>query len=280
MMQVWGAECLSSPTDRTKSGRAILEKDPNTPGSLGIAISEAVEDALSDDNTHYALGSVLNHVCLHQTIIGLEAKRQFEQIDEYPDVIFGCVGGGSNFSGTVFPFLYDKIKGKKPDLRVVACESMACPKLKSGLYTYDFGDQAGLTPLLKMFTLGHDFVPPPIHAGGLRYHGNAPLLCNLYNDKLIDAVAYYQTEVFNAAITFANTEGFIVAPESAHAIKAVIDEALRCKKDNTPKTILFNNSGHGYFDLSSYEAYFDGRLVDYEYPAELVKQSLERLPKI
>jgi len=280
MMRVWGAECLPSPTNRTKSGRAVLEKDPDTPGSLGIAISEAVEDALLDENTHYALGSVLNHVCLHQTVIGLETKKQFEQIDEYPDMIFGCFGGGSNFSGTVFPFLYDRIKGKKPDLKVVACEPMACPTLTRGLYTYDFGDQAGLTPLLKMFTLGHDFVPPPVHAGGLRYHGAAPLPCNLHNDRIIDAVAYYQTEVFDAAVTFANTEGFIVAPEAAHAVKAVIDEALKCKKENTPKTILFNNSGHGHFDLSSYEAYFDGNLVDYEYPAELVKQSLECLPKI
>ncbi len=280
IMRAWGAECLSSPTDKTKSGRAILEEDPNTTGSLGISISEAVEDAATHNDTNYALGSVLNHVCMHQTIVGLEAKKQFESVDDYPDVIFGCVGGGSNFSGACFPFVGDKLRGKKPDLQIVSCEPTACPTLTKGLYKYDFGDTAGLTPLIKMFTLGHDFVPPPIHAGGLRYHGDSPILCKLTHDGVMDAVAYHQNEVFEAAITFAKTEGIVVAPEAAHAVKAVIDEALRCKKTGEKKTIFFNNSGHGNFDLAAYDAYLDGKLVDYEYPVELVKQSLARLPEI
>ena len=280
IMQAWGAECLSSPTERTNSGRAVLKKDPKTTGSLGISISEAVEDAATHDNTNYALGSVLNHVCMHQTVVGLEAEKQFELADDYPDVIFGCVGGGSNFSGACFPFAGDKLRGEKPDVRIISCEPMACPTLTKGLYAYDFGDQAGLTPMMKMFTLGHDFVPAPIHAGGLRYHGDAPTLCNLTHDGVMDAVAYHQNEVFDAAITFSKTEGIVVAPEAAHAIKATIDEALRCKKEGKEETIFFNNSGHGNFDLSAYDAYFDGKLVDYEYPAELVKQSLAGLPKI
>jgi tryptophan synthase beta chain len=280
LMKAWGAECLSSPTDRTKSGRAILEKDPETTGSLGIAISEAVEDAATHDDTNYAIGSVLNHVILHQTIEGLEAKKQFKIAEDYPDVIFGCVGGGSNFAGLCFPFVGDKLRGEKPDLRVVSCEPMSCPTLTKGLYAYDFGDVAGLTPMIKMFTLGHDFVPPPIHAGGLRYHGDAPTLCNLTKNGVMEAVAYHQNEVFDAAVIFAKTEGIVVAPETAHCVKATIDEALKCKEKGEEKTILFNNSGHGNFDLSAYDAYFEGKLVDYEYPVELVKQSLANLPKV
>jgi tryptophan synthase beta chain len=280
MMHVWGAECLPSPTDRTNAGRSVLGKDPDTPGSLGIAISEAVEDAATHKNTNYALGSVLNHVCLHQTVIGLEAREQLAMVDEYPDVVIGCVGGGSNFAGISFPFAGDKMKGKHPETDLVAVEPSACPTLTKGLYAYDYGDVAGLTPLLKMFTLGHDFVPPAIHAGGLRYHGDSPIVSRLVHDGVSRAVAYYQTEVFEAAQTFARTEGIIVAPESAHAVKGAIDIALECRKTGEAKTILFNNSGHGDFDMSAYDAFYQGKLVDYEYPAELIRQALSRLPKI
>nr|WP_303715514.1 TrpB-like pyridoxal phosphate-dependent enzyme [Methanoculleus marisnigri] len=278
MMQVYGAECIPSPSPRTRSGQAILDRDPETPGSLGIAISEAVEDAASHENTNYALGSVLNHVCLHQTIIGQEAQQQLAMEDVYPDVVIGCVGGGTNFAGLSFPFAGDKMTGKHPETDIVAVEPSACPTLTKGLYAYDFGDVAGLTPIMRMFTLGHDFVPPAIHAGGLRYHGASPLVSRLVHDGVIRAVAYHQNEVFEAAVTFARTEGIIVAPEAAHAVKAAIDEALRCRETKEAKVILFNNSGHGNFDFSSYEAYFAGKLVDYEYPAELIKESLSRLP--
>lgn len=280
MMETWNGEVYRSPSKNTEYGRQYLHKEPDTTGSLGISISEAVEDAATHEGTNYALGSVLNHVILHQTVIGLEAKLAFEQIDEYPDIIFGNVGGGSNFSGASFPFVGDKLTGKRPDLKIVACEPMACPTLTKGLYLYDFGDCAGMTPLLKMFTLGHTFVPPPIHAGGLRYHGDAPLLCKLVKDGWIDAVAYHQTEIFNAAKLFAETEGHIIAPESAHEVKAVIDEALRCKEEGQEEVIYFNNSGHGHFDLGAYDAFLSGKLVDYEYPAELVKQSLANLPEL
>jgi len=277
LMETWGAECFPSPTDRTEAGRRIREKFPDTTGSLGIAISEAVEDAAKHDDTNYSLGSVLNHVLLHQTIIGLEAKKQFEIAETYPDMVFGCVGGGSNFSGASFPFVGDKLRGEKPEVEIISCEPMACPTLTKGLYTYDFGDTAQLTPLLKMYTLGHDFVPPPIHAGGLRYHGDAPILCKLTKEGYMSARAYYQNEVFEAAHIFARSEGFIVAPESAHAVKAVIDEAIRCKKTGEEKVLFFNNSGHGHFDLMGYNLYHEGKLVDYEYPAELIKKSLESL---
>jgi len=277
IMETWGAECFPSPTDRTEAGKMIRKKFPDTTGSLGIAISEAVEDAAKHENTNYSLGSVLNHVLLHQTIQGLECKKQFEVIDEYPDVIYGCVGGGSNFSGVFLPFMGDKLRGEHPDLQVVSCEPTACPTLTKGLYTYDFGDTAMLTPLLKMYTLGHDFIPPPIHAGGLRYHGDAPILCKLTKEGYMDAVAYHQNEVFKAAITFARTEGFLIAPETAHCVKATIDEALRCKETGEEKTILFANSGHGHFDLAAYDAYHEGKLVDYEYPAELIEKSLKAL---
>ena len=279
MMEVWGAECIPSPSNRTASGRKIREEYPDTPGSLGIAISEAVEDAATHDNTNYSLGSVLNHVCLHQTVIGEEALAQFASIDSYPDVVIGCVGGGSNFAGISFPFAGEKIRGKKPDTRIIAAEPAACPTLTKGLYTYDFGDVAGLTPMLKMYTLGHTFIPPSIHAGGLRYHGDSPLVSRLVHDGTAEAVAYRQNEVFEAARLFASTEGQIVAPEAAHAVKAAVDVALECRKTGEEKTILFCNSGHGNLDMYSYDEYLHGRLVDYEYPDDLIREALTHLPK-
>ncbi|MBA7593788.1 Tryptophan synthase beta chain [subsurface metagenome] len=280
LMETWGAECIPSPSKRTKFGKKMLKKDPKCPGSLGIAISEAIEDAVTHEDTKYALGSVLNHVLLHQTVVGLECKKQFKMAGDYPDVMFGCVGGGSNFAGACFPFVGDKLTGKKPDLRVVSCEPKACPTLTKAPYAYDFGDTAKQTPLLKMYTLGHEFIPPPIHAGGLRYHGDAPLMCKLTKEGVMKAVAFHQTEVFKAAITFARTEGIVVAPETAHCVKATIDEALRCKRTGKEKTIFFANSGHGHFDLASYDAYLAKKLIDYEYPAKLVKKALAKLPKV
>lgn len=279
LMQTWGAEVIPSPSTRTQAGKQMLEQFPETTGSLGMAISEAVEDAATHENAHYALGSVLNHVSLHQTVIGLEMKKQFEMLDKYPDTVFGCVGGGSNFSGGSFPFIMDKLKGER-DVRVVACEPMACPTLTKGIYRYDFGDTAGLTPLLKMYTLGHTFVPPGIHAGGLRYHGDAPLLCQLVDEGYMEARAFYQNEVFEAAELFARTEGFVIAPESAHGLKGVIDEAKECKKTGEEKVLCFVNSGHGHFDLSAYDAYNSGQLVDYEYPSELIQEALKNLPEV
>jgi tryptophan synthase beta chain len=277
-METWGGTVHASPSTVTNSGRKILEADPNSPGSLGIAISEAVEDAATHGDTNYALGSVLNHVLLHQTVIGLESKKQFELAGDYPDVIIGCCGGGSNLGGVSFPFLYDKIHGK--DLRVVAVEPISCPTLTKGEFRYDFGDTAGLTPFLMMYTLGHDFVPPGIHAGGLRYHADAPLVCQLYHDRLIEAVSYGQTVVFDAAISFAKTEGIIPAPESAHAIRAAMDEAIRCKEEGKQRTIFFNLSGHGNFDLTAYADFLGGKLEDYEYPVEKIKEALAKLPTI
>jgi tryptophan synthase beta chain len=262
LMQTWGAEVIPSPSDRTSSGKKFLSQNPEHPGSLGIAISEAIEDALSSDEIKYSLGSVLNHVLLHQTIIGLEAKKQFEKLGIYPDVVVGSIGGGSNFAGISFPFIKDKILGERKNLEVWAVEPSACPTLTKGEYRYDYGDTAGLTPLLKMYTLGHDFVPPPIHAGGLRYHGDAPSVCLLYNEGLIKACAYKQTEVFSSAVLFARVEGLLPAPETAHAIKKVIDIALECKKNKEEKVILFNFSGHGYFDLSAYDEFLSGRMKD------------------
>src|SRR5437899_580623 len=278
MMQTWGAEVIPSPSSRTNAGRAILAKDPNSPGSLGIAISEAVEDAATHDDTKYSLGSVLNHVLLHQTVIGLEARRQMELAGEYPDVVIGCIGGGSNMSGLAFPFLADKFKGKK--VRIVAVEPEACPSLTRGEYLYDFGDTAATTPLLKMHTLGHSFVPPAIHAGGLRYHGAAPLLSQLVDDGVIEATAYLQNRVFDAAIQFARTEGIVPAPESAHAIRATIDEAMRARDAGERRVILFNLSGHGHFDMGAYDAYLAGALQDYAYPAEAIREALTELPKV
>jgi tryptophan synthase beta chain len=277
-METWGATVHPSPSQVTNSGRKVLEADPGCPGSLGIAISEAVEDAATHSDTNYALGSVLNHVLLHQTVIGQEAQKQFEMIGDYPDIIVGSCGGGSNLAGISFSFLLDRINGR--DLRVVAVEPTSCPTLTKGEFRYDFGDTAGLTPLLMMYTLGHDFVPPGIHAGGLRYHADAPLLCQLYHDGLIEAVACGQTAVFKAAIAFARSEGIIPAPESAHAIATVIDEAEKCREEGKAKAILFNLSGHGYLDLAAYENYLSGKLEDYVYPDEMIRESLLRLPVI
>lgn len=277
-METWGATVHPSPSTVTNSGRKMLEFDPDCSGSLGMAISEAVEDAATHDNTNYALGSVLNHVILHQTVIGLEAKKQFEMVGDYPDIIVGCCGGGSNLGGASFPFLRDKIHGK--ELRVIAVEPTSCPTLTKGEFRYDFGDTAGLTPLMMMYTLGHDFMPPGIHAGGLRYHADSPLVCQLYHDKLIEAVAYGQTGVFEAAIKFAKTEGIIPAPESAHAIKGAIDEAMKAKEEGKQKTIFFNLSGHGYLDMTAYADYMSGKFVDYEYPEEKIREALLKLPVI
>jgi tryptophan synthase beta chain len=280
LMEIWGAECVPSPSRRTKYGRKVLKEDPQSPGSLGIAISEAIEDAVTHPHTKYSLGSVLNHVLLHQTVVGLEAKRQMEMAGDYPDVILGCVGGGSNYSGLLFPFMADKLTGKKPELQAFSCEPKACPTLTKGVYTYDHGDSAGLTPLLKMYTLGHTFVPPPIHAGGLRYHGDAPLLCKLTKEGYVGALAYHQNEVFEAARLFAKAEGFVVAPETAHAVKAVVDEALRCREKGEEKVILFNCSGHGMLDLGAWDAALQGKLVDFEYPRKLVEKALKELPRL
>jgi tryptophan synthase beta chain len=280
MMEVWGGKCVPSPSPDTKSGRAMLEKDPDCPGSLGLAISEAVEDAATHDDTHYSLGSVLNHVLLHQTVIGLETRKQMEMADVYPDIIVGCIGGGSNFAGMYLPFIKDKIDGTKPNLRVINVEPASCPTLTRGPYTYDFGDEAGLTPLLKMHTLGHAFIPPPVHAGGLRYHGMAPIICHLYNLGLVEAQAEHQLGTFKAGIDFARTEGIISAPETDHAIKVTIDEALKCKESGESKTILLAHSGHGHVDMAAYEAYLAGKLKDYAYPKEKIEEALKGLPKV
>jgi len=280
MIHLWGAEVYPSPTDRTKAGRSVRASSPDTPGSLGMAISEAVEDAATHADARYSLGSVLNHVMLHQTIVGQEAKKQFEKVDRYPDIVIGCVGGGSNFAGLAFPFLQDRLTGSRKDLSVIAVEPTACPTLTKGIYAYDFGDTVGLAPLVKMHTLGHTFVPAGIHAGGLRYHGAAPLVCALVRQKIIQARAYAQLGVFDAAVQFARAEGIIPAPETAHAVKAAIDEALVCKRAGTKKTILFNFSGHGHFDMAAYDAYFARKLVDYEHPEDTITEALSHLPKV
>jgi len=278
LMEVWGAECFPSPTDKTNAGRAALAKDPDTPGSLGIAISEAVEDAATHDDTKYALGSVLNHVMLHQTINGLETKKQLDLVGEKADVLVGCVGGGSNYAGLFFPFVKDKLDGR--DLDIIACEPTACPTLTRAPYRYDFGDTAQLTPLLKMYTLGHSFIPPPIHAGGLRYHGMAPLICLLVDQGVVEPRAFQQPDIFEAAITFARTEGSLPAPETAHAIKAGIDEALKCKETGEEKCIVIAYSGHGHFDLAAYDNYLSGNLVPFELPQEEIDKALAELPEI
>jgi len=274
LMHIWGAEVFPSPTNMTESGRMILKKDPHCPGSLGIAISEAVEDAVKSKNTRYALGSVLNHVLLHQTVIGLETKQQLKLAGEKPNYLIGCVGGGSNFAGLFFPFVKDRLKGG--NLEIIAVEPYACPTMTKGLYKYDFGDTASLTPLLKMFTLGHTFVPPGIHAGGLRYHGMAPLVSALHAKKIIKAVCCHQLDIFKAAILFAKTEGTIPAPETAHAIKAAIDVAKREKN----KCVVFNFSGHGHLDLASYDKYLAGGLKNYAYPTSEIKKALKCLPDV
>lgn len=278
LMETWGGKVFASPSERTEFGRKILEIDPDNPGSLGIAISEAVEEAVKDKETNYSLGSVLNHVLLHQTIIGLEAKKQLEIEGLYPDIVIGCIGGGSNFGGISLPFVYDKINGK--DVRIIAVEPKSCPSVTRGKYTYDYGDTAGMTPLLKMHTLGHNFMPPAIHAGGLRYHGMSPIVSKLYELGLIEAVSYSQNEVFEAGTIFAKTEGILPAPESAHAVKAAIDEAIKAKKENVRKIILFNLSGHGHFDLKAYDDFLNGRLPDHEPTDEEIKEGFKSIPEI
>ncbi|MDR0701345.1 MAG: TrpB-like pyridoxal phosphate-dependent enzyme [Azoarcus sp.] len=282
MMQTWGAEVFASPSTLTETGRKALAETPETPGSLGLAISEAVEEAAGRADTNYALGSVLNHVVVHQSIIGLEAKKQFDKIGLYPDVVIAPCGGGSSFGGIAFPFLGDKAAGDKraENLRAVAVEPASCPSLTKGRYTYDYGDASGFTPMMKMYTLGHDFVPAGIHAGGLRYHGASQLVSQLYHEGLIEAVAVPQLATFDAGVQFARCEGIIPAPESCHAIRAVIDEALACRETGEGKVILFNLTGHGHFDMSSFERYFSGSLEDFAYPAEEVEKSLARLPRI
>jgi tryptophan synthase beta chain len=282
MMQTWGAEVFASPTDRTQAGRKVLAQDPDSPGSLGIAISEAVEEAAADPKVCYTLGSVLNHVLLHQTVIGLEAKKQFEKIGLYPDVIYGPCGGGSSFGGIAFPFLADKFAGEKraANLRCVAVEPTSCPTLTEGAYAYDYGDASGYTPIMKMYTLGHDFVPPGIHAGGLRYHGDSPLVSKLLHEKQLEALAVPQVATFAAGVDFARAEGIVPAPESCHAIRAAIDEALRCKASGEPRTILLNLTGHGHFDMASFDKYLSGQLEDYAYPREAIERSLAGLPKV
>jgi len=275
MMQVWGAQCVPSPSSDTETGKKILAEKPDTPGSLGIAISEAIEDAVTSKDTRYSLGSVLNHVLLHQTIIGLEAKKQFEKIAEYPDVVIGCVGGGSNFAGTAFPFLADKMNGK--EVRVVAVEPASCPTLTRAPYAYDSGDVAMLTPLIPMHSLGHTFVPPPIHAGGLRYHGMAPLVSHVLREGLIEAVALNQLECYKAAVLWAHTEGFISAPETSHALAQAIREAKLAAEEGKEKVIFLNWSGHGLMDLTGYQAYFEGKLKDYPLPQEELERSLASL---
>ncbi|MBI2203989.1 MAG: TrpB-like pyridoxal phosphate-dependent enzyme [Candidatus Rokubacteria bacterium] len=280
MMETWGAQVVASPSTDTQAGKKVLDQDVNSPGSLGIAISEAVEDAATRDDTKYSLGSVLNHVLMHQTIIGLETKKQLEKADDEADIVIACAGGGSNFAGLSFPFAADKLTGKKKKLRLIAVEPSACPSLTKGTYTYDFGDTVGMTPLVKMHTLGHGFIPAPLHAGGLRYHGMAPLVCKLYDEGVIEAVAVPQIATFQAAMQFARSEGVIPAPEAAHAIRVVIDEAERCKKEGKRKTIVFNLSGHGHFDLGAYEQFLAGKLQDYEYPAEKIAEALRGVPQV
>ena len=280
LMETYGAKVYASPTNLTNYGRAVLAEDPDNPGSLGMAISEAVEAAATSNGTKkYGLGSVLNHVLLHQTVIGEEALKQMDMADEYPDVVIGCVGGGSNFSGIAFPFLRENLKNGKRT-RLLAVEPTATPSLTKGVYTFDYGDTARMAPVVKMHTLGHDFIPPRIHAGGLRYHGMAPSICGLYDAGHIEAVAVKQIPTFEAAIQFARAEGIVPAPESAHAIRAAIDEALDAKEKGEKRVILFNLSGHGNFDMGAYEAYLSGKLEDYEYPAEAVQEAMKHLPQV
>ncbi|ATE58570.1 TrpB-like pyridoxal phosphate-dependent enzyme [Thauera sinica] len=282
MMQTWGAEVHPSPSPLTETGRRLLAENPDNEGSLGIAISEAVEEAAGRADTNYTLGSVLNHVVLHQSIIGLEAKKQFDKVGLYPDIVIGPCGGGSSFGGIAFPFLADRAAGdaRAQNLRCIAVEPTSCPTLTKGQYAYDFGDASGYTPLMKMYTLGHDFMPPGIHAGGLRYHGDSPLVSQLLHAGLIEASAVQQLATFEAGVQFARAEGIIPAPESCHAIRQAIDEALQCKATGEAKTILFNLTGHGHFDMSSYERYFSGKLENYDYPADAVAASLAHLPKV
>ena len=279
MMHAWGAEIVPSPSPDTSYGRQLLAEDPECTGSLGIAISEAVEDAVTHEGTKYSLGSVVNHVLMHQTVVGLEVKKQFEMAGEYPDIMIGCIGGGSNYAGFFLPFVPDKIVEGK-DIRFIAVEPEACPSVTRGLYAYDWGDTAKTGPVVKMHTLGHGFVPPPIHAGGLRYHGMAPIICHLHRLGIMEAVALHQNPTFAAAVSFASAEGIIPAPEPAHAIKVAMDEALKCKETGEEKVIAFNLSGHGHFDMKAYDDYFAGTLLDYEYPEAKIKEALKELPEV
>jgi tryptophan synthase beta chain len=280
MMNVWGANCIPSPSDKTEVGKRILAEHPDSPGSLGIAISEAIEDAVGDPDARYSLGSVLNHVLLHQTVIGLEAQKQLKKIGVYPNVVIGCAGGGSNFGGVCLPFVRDKINGK--EITIVAAEPTSCPTMTRGPFAYDFGDTGQTTPLLAMYTLGHDFVPAPIHAGGLRYHGMAPIVSHLVKEQIVEPRAFDQVQTFDAGVKWARSEGFIPAPETNHAIAAVVDEAKRAKEEGKEKVILFNWSGHGVVDLAAYDAYLSGKLTKYEMPEEEIARALnaiEGLPK-
>ena len=279
MMETWGAQVVASPTSDTQAGRAILEQDPESPGSLGIAISEASEDAATKEDTNYSLGSVLNHVLLHQTVVGQEAMKQMEMAGDYPDVVIGCIGGGSNYAGLCLPFMRDRLVGGK-STRFVAAEPEACPTVTRGEYAYDFGDTAETTPLMQMHTLGHTFVPPGIHAGGLRYHGMAPIISKLCADGHIEARAFHQNAAFHAALQFARAEGVIPAPETAHAIRAAVDEALAAREAGEQRVILFNFSGHGLLDLAAYEAFLTGKLEDYAYPADKIKEAMAGIPKV
>jgi tryptophan synthase beta chain len=279
LMEVFGAKVVPSPSEDTQCGRQILAADPDSPGSLGIAISEAVEDAATREDTSYSLGSVLNHVVLHQTVVGLECVEQMKIANDYPDVVIGCCGGGSNMAGISFPFLRDKIAGSR-NPRVIAVEPASCPTLTKGVYAYDFGDTARLTPLVKMYTLGHDFIPAGIHAGGLRYHGDSPLVSQLCHEGLIEAQAYHQTGVFQSALVFARSEGILPAPESSHAIHSAIVEAKRADEEGKEKAILFNLSGHGFFDLAAYDDFQAGKLVDHEHPEAKIREALSHLPKV
>lgn len=277
-MNMFGAEVIPSPSDMTNAGRAELKRDPESNGSLGLAISEAVEEAAMNKDINYALGSVLNHVLLHQSIIGLEAKKQMEIGGDYPDMVFASCGGGSNFGGIASAFIKDKIEGKKVDC--VAVEPLSCPTLTKGEFTFDYGDVAKMTPIMQMYTLGHDFMPPAIHAGGLRYHGDSPIVSKMYNEGIIDARSVGQLDVFKYGVMFAKTEGIVPAPESAHAIAGACNEALECDKRGEKKSLLFCLSGHGFFDMASYDAYFEGKLEDYEYPEEAIAQSLKGVPEV
>ncbi|MFF9478353.1 TrpB-like pyridoxal phosphate-dependent enzyme [Streptomyces sp. NPDC014733] len=278
LMEIWGGQVFPSPTDRTRAGREALAKEPDSPGSLGMAISEAVEDALAHDDTKFALGSAMNHVVLHQTVIGLEARKQLEIAGSYPDVVVGCVGGGSNFSGLSFPFLADRLSGARPHTRFVAAEPAACPTLTRGTYAYDYADSAGLSPVLRMHTLGHEFIPAPIHAGGLRFHGDAPTLCALVDSGHIEARAHAQNEVFTEAVRFARNEGFVMAPESSHAVRGAVVEALAAREAGEERTILFGLSGHGHFDMAAYDAFLAGRMEDLELPQTEIEAALQNLP--
>jgi len=278
MMETYGAEIHASPSDLTQAGQDTLKEDPDSPGSLGIAISEAVEDAATHDDAKYSLGSVLNHVLLHHMVTGQEALQQMELVGEYPDIVVGCVGGGSNFGGIAFPFLRENLKNGR-NTRIMAVEPASCPTLTKGHFTYDFGDTAGTTPMMKMYTLGHSFVPPGIHAGGLRYHGDSPVVSALVAEGLVEARAYAQNPTFEAGVLFARAEGTVPAPEVTHAIKATVDLALEAKEAGEEKKVLFNLCGHGHFDLAAYEQYLAGNLVDLEYPKAAIEKAVARIPR-